>query len=160
MGACSSSLETAPTPTGKQTFPWNEKLLSDALAKMATAVEDAKKSELQPVKPLPTPPSEAFAAQLNEWNFDLFDVPYDDLPGLAYSALIMHPAISDPSSKLDLIKLWRFVCEIAAHYHPRPFHNFRHAVDVVLASSHLLRCIQRDHPEPFQVRSSLPASLR
>lgn len=45
--------------------------------------------------------------------------------------------------------MWRYVSEIAIHYHLRPFHNFRHAVDVVLATSHLMRLVQRDHPSSF-----------
>jgi hypothetical protein len=86
---------------------------------------------------------------MNEWEFDVFTVPYEDLPALVYQALAMHPAISAESSRIDLSKLWRYVCEIASRYHRRPFHNFRHATDVTLGVSALMRLIQRDHPEPF-----------
>ena len=51
------------------------------------------------------------------------------------------------------------VCAIAARYHLRPFHNFRHAVDVVLASSHLVRKIQQDHAEPFTDQLVIAALL-
>jgi len=148
--ACSftSAVEEVQAGSIPQT-PWDEPRMTQALAAMETAVAAAKTKPLQPPQPFPPTPNAQFASRLSEWDFDLFTVPYDELPGIAYSALMMHPAISDSSSKFDHAKLWRYVCEIAAHYHPRPFHNFRHAVDVVLATSYLIRTVQRDHPAPF-----------
>ena len=87
---------------------------------------------------------------MNEWDFDVFSVPYTDLLALAYHALIMHPAISAESSKFDLKKLWRYICEIASRYHLRPFHNFRHATDVLLGTAHIMRLVERDHAGTFK----------
>ena len=67
--------------------------------------------------------------RLTEWDFDIFTISYDELPALVFHVLLSHPAVSDSASGLNLPKLWRYVGEIAAKYHRRPFHNFRHAVD-------------------------------
>jgi hypothetical protein len=78
----------------------------------------------------PRPLSDAvFKRLITEWNFDIFTIPYTELPAIVFHVLLSHPAISDAASGLDLAKLWRYVGEIAARYHLRPFHNFRHAVD-------------------------------
>ena len=128
---------------------WDVDVMTQGLAAMETSVTVAETSTLADPKPLPPKPNKLLPKRWTEWDFDIFSVPYDELPGIAYSVLIAHPCISDSSSKLNLRKLWRYVCAIAAHYHPRPFHNFRHAVDVLLASSFLARLIQAEHPEPF-----------
>ena len=143
--------------TTVQTPAWTDGMLRSALSSMASSLEDARSGKLAPPLPLPQTPNEAIASQMNEWSFDLYSVPYAELPRLAYAALIMHPALSH--SKVDVEKLWRYVCEIARHYHPRPFHNFRHAVDVLLATSSLVRLIQRDHPEPFTDTTAVAALL-
>jgi len=157
MGQCySTTAASAATPAKT---PWDDALMTQGLKEMETAESAAASSTLLEPKPLPPPPSEELAARLNEWDFDIFTVPYDELPTIVYSALVMHPAISDASSKLDLSKLWRYTCEIAARYHLRPFHNFRHAVDVVLASSYLVRVIQRDHAGPFEDPLNIAALL-
>ena len=130
-------------------FDWDVKLMLAALESMETTLDRARTDPLLPETPLPPPPEPELAESLTDWDFDLFEVPYDELPELAYNALVMHPAISAPSSNLDLAKLWRFVREVAARYHERPFHNFRHGTDVLLATSALVRTVARDNAAPF-----------
>jgi len=100
---------------------------------------------LQPEQPEPSGDAETLLTAAQEWDFDVFTVPYDELPALVYRAILMHLH----EHQIDLRKLWRYVCEIAARYHPRPFHNFRHAVDVVLTTSSLIRTVEKDHPDFF-----------
>lgn len=121
-----------------------------------------KSGTLQDARPLPKSNSAA-TSDMFEWTFDIFTVPYADLPAVAYSALTSHPELSAPVSKVDHTKLWRYVCEVAAAYHERPFHSFRHAVDVLLATSKLLRLVLRDKPtavsDPLLVGALLVAAL-
>ena len=121
-------------------------LLKAAATSMPSALEN-RGNKLQPTRPLPKVPEGSLATEMFDWNFDIFQVPYADLPALAYSALISHPELSAQISKIDHTKLWRYVCEVASYYHQRPFHSFRHAVDVLLATSTLLRLILRDKPD-------------
>jgi len=166
MGSCVSSgkqttsVESADPPiiTPADTI-WDVENMKKGLDGMEQRIAAAASDALLPPKPRPGPLGPAVAAQLNEWTFDIFSVPYEKLPEYVYHALVMHPAISDKSTNLDLDKLWRFVREIATRYHPRPFHNFRHAVDVVLATSSLIRIIQRDKPRPFEDATSVAALL-
>jgi len=78
--------------------------------------------------------------------FDIFKVPDVELPALAYAALVAQPETSARTHEVDVTVLWRFVCEVSSFYHPRPFHSFRHAVDVLLTTCCLLRLVQHDHP--------------
>ena len=124
---------------------WDQAALTKVLKALETSLNEASMSKLAPKKPWPPTPDPAFADAVKEWGFDIWAIPYAELPALAYHSLVMHPAISDPSSEIDLAKMWRYTCEIATRYHMRPFHNFRHAVDVLLGVSCLVRLIQRDH---------------
>ena len=164
MGGCNGKEDAqqesqSPSAVPAWTVTWNTDLMAQGLKGMEDAVSRAETSQLAPSRPWPPAPDPKFATMMNEWAFDLFMVPYDDLPAVAYSALTMHAAVSDPANKLDLTKLWRYVCEVATWYHPRPFHNFRHAVDVLLATSTLIRFIQVDHPEHFSDTLEVAALL-
>ena len=145
----------------QSTPKWDVPTMKKGLKLMETAVEKAATCQLQPEQPLPpTPPPEAaFAGAAHAWTFDIFTVPFAELPKLAYTTLVMHPCVSGADSKLNLTKLWRFVVEIAAHYHDRPFHDFRHAVDVTLATSGLIRRVGQDHPESFTDATRVAALL-
>lgn len=54
--------------------------------------------------------------------------------------------------QLDINKgrLWRFVQEISARYRNLPFHSFRHAVDVTLCTSCMVRMVQRQDKEALK----------
>jgi hypothetical protein len=144
--ATSSPAASSPATSGT----WDATTLAAALKALETSLEEVKTSALLPPTPVPPAPSAAFAESIASWGFDLHDVPYDELPAVAYSALAMHPSLSAEVSKIDKPKLWRFVREVACRYHHRPFHNFRHAVDVMLAVSTLMRLIMIERPEAFQ----------
>ena len=172
MGGCVTKPQTAPEPpapappvhaTRQMGASWSKDTLNAALAEMPAALELAESGELGPAQPLPKPLSASRAAEMFEWGFDIWEVPYAELPALAYCVLTAHPELSAPISKIDHEKLWRYVCEVAARYHERPFHSFRHAVDVLLATSSLLRLVQRDHSEalndPIVVAALLVAAL-
>ena len=131
--------------------PWDETILTEALKKMETSLERAASYVLAPAtQPPPIYPA-AKVARAQGFDFDLFEVPYDDLPTFAFSVLVLHPSLSsgEGACPIDREKLWRYVVAVAAHYHQRPFHSFRHAVDVLLATNHLISLIKADRPEPF-----------
>jgi hypothetical protein len=148
-GRNTASQPTAMSPTATSGPAWDETTLAAALKGLETSLEDAKTSALLPPTPVPPTPDAAFSESISSWDFNLHDVPYEELPSLAYSALAMHPSLSADVSKIDKPKLWRFVREVARRYHRRPFHNFRHAVDVMLAVSTLMRLIMIERPEAF-----------
>ena len=144
--------------------PWDDAALLTAVNAMQNAVKAAQTDEL--LAPTPPPqqlPQGLSAADTSEWTFDIFSVNYDQLPQVAYLALTSYPELSAPISQIDHEKLWRYVTEVAARYHKRPFHSFRHGVDVLLAISSLLRTLRRDHAEsltdPIEVGSLLVAAL-
>ena len=94
---------------------------------------------------------------MTEWGYDLFTVAYPELRELAFQVLSMHAEVNELG--IDKLKLWRYVNEVASRYHERPFHNLRHAVDVLLATSCLMRFLQRAHPEPFKDPLTVTALL-
>ena len=94
----------------------------------------AATGKLPALSPMPPAPDKAYLERTAAWDFDIFSVPYERLPRLAFSVLVTHPSIAASASTdrwIDQPKLWRFVCAIFEHYHERPFHNFRHATDVL-----------------------------
>jgi len=118
------------------------------------SVRNAEEAPLLRERPFPPSPSKSndgkeLLEAVKDWDFDVFSLPYDELPAVVYCVIIAHPAVAAASCDLDLRKLYRYVCEIAARYHPHPFHSFRHAVDVVLATSYLIRVVEQDHPDMF-----------
>lgn len=141
---------------------WDTATLDKALLELGDlAVTNAVSKKLLSPRPLPPSLDPAIQERMNKWDFDVFTVPYDQLNVLAHAALYQHLALFD---KLDRKKLWRFVVEVERRYHQtRPFHNFRHAVDVLLATSTLVRLVQRNHPEllsdPLVVGALLVAAL-
>lgn len=138
---------------------WTEAAMQQALRELETS--SAKLPSLKLAAPKKKPPSirEPASPTALSWDFDIFNVPYAELPALAYRILLSHPSISGPDSKLHLPKLWTYVCSIAPLYHLRPFHNFRHAVDVLLATSTLLSLVQKDHEGTFSEPLSVGALL-
>ena len=117
---------------------------------LAKQYEQAQAKEKGPVKgypPLPGPLDPTQQILAVEWGYDVWEVAYENLPTMAYQVIVMHPEVQ--SSSIDKTKLWRYVHEISRRYHNRPFHNLRHAVDVLLATSSLMRMIQRTHRKPF-----------
>ena len=143
-GLCSRVV--APAPPGK-TPQWSKESLAGALDHIPKAQEHAANGLLDDAKSFP---KSLANESMFEWSFDIFAVQYSDLPGLAYAALRSHPELSAPASNIDQDKLWRYVCELSARYHPRPFHSFRHAVDVLLATSSLMRMVLRDKADAFR----------
>jgi len=75
-------------------------------------------------------------------------VPPAELPALCFGTLLSHAVFH----QLDINKkrLWSFVQEIARRYRDNPFHSFRHAVDVTMCSSCLVRMVQAQHTEVFK----------
>ena len=154
MGAtCGKKImaKTAPSPPPESedaSFEWSEEKLLAALNVMPQAVSEASTSQLKTPKLLPQPLRQEIASHFGKWSFDIFMVPAAELPDLAYWALMGHPEISAQPGKIDHMKLWRFICEIASRYHDsRPFHSFRHGVDVLLATSCLLRLMRQNTPQ-------------
>mmetsp|Transcript_22439 Transcript_22439/g.38348 ORF Transcript_22439/g.38348 Transcript_22439/m.38348 type:complete len:428 (+) Transcript_22439:75-1358(+) len=118
-------------------------------------------SELDVGVDVPPPLDAKLSMQIEEWSFNLHEVPDAELPALAYGAMIKHPEFSEMD--LNKKRLWRFIKEISSRYRANPFHSFRHAVDVTLASSFLVRMVQRHNPEilkdPQYVVALLVAAL-
>ena len=115
-----------------------------SLAKLESSLSGLSSADLGPRSEPPPALDGPTTAEIGEWSFDqIHSVPYDALPSLGYAFLMAHDEIS--SSKIDKTKLWHFICEVAARYHARPFHNFRHAVDVLLAASALLKMVRKNH---------------
>ena len=89
----------------------------------------------------PEPLPAALAAALGSWEFNLHEVAAADLPRLCYWAMLEHTEVVELG--IDRPKLWAFVQAVASRYRDNPFHSFRHAVDVTLGASCLLRMLQR-----------------
>lgn len=107
--------------TAEESPLWDAAKMSDGLKRMQTSLQEATEGPLRaPQRPQPSAPNAAFKKKLLAWEFDLFAHPYDQLPDLAFQVLIMNPVISGPKSNIDIGKLWRYVCELSAWYHPRP----------------------------------------
>ncbi len=102
------------------------------------------------------------AARASEWNFDLHAIEESELPALAYGVLLRHDEVSSLPG-LDPLKLWAYVRETTSSYRPNAFHNIRHALDVLLASSYLVRAIKRAHADaladPLLVSAILISAL-
>ena len=130
---------------------------------MTAAKEAAQTGQLLAATAPPNSMPRGLPSDMNEWTFNIWTVDSELLPQLAFFALTSHPELSAPISQIDKNKLWLFVNEVAARYHVRPFHSFRHAVDVLLAASTLLRTVRRDHPEvladPVEAGALLVAAL-
>jgi len=115
--------------------------------------------ETPPVQ-LPLPLSSEMKALVQRWDFDLHTVPRADLAALSFGVLLEHEEVT--GLKLCHMRLWKFVLTISTYYHDNPFHNFRHACDVLLASSCLVRLATKSHPgllSPLQVAAQLIAAL-
>jgi len=93
-----------------------------------------------------------------EWGYDIWAVPYESLAALAYNVLVSQPEM-EALTKLDRTRLWHFVTEVSRRYHKRPFHNLRHAVDVLLAATSLLRMVQQSSAVLAQSDSSMVMAL-
>mmetsp|Transcript_19736 Transcript_19736/g.42501 ORF Transcript_19736/g.42501 Transcript_19736/m.42501 type:complete len:386 (-) Transcript_19736:375-1532(-) len=109
---------------------------------------------------LPPPLSSEMKSLVRRWDFDLHTVPTADLSALAFGVLMEHDEVVALS--FCQARLWNFVQAIAAHYHDNPFHNVRHACDVLLASSCLYRAAANTRPGFFsnlQVAGALLAAL-
>jgi hypothetical protein len=145
---CSAS---KPTLERECPYGWTVEKMTAGLKALEGALREAETVDLLEFTPLPPPPSEDMLSVIaGDWDFDIFTVPYEELPALAYNILIAHPSISNKDLRIDRVKLWHYVCEVARHYHQRPFHNFRHAVDVLLATVSLIRIISEQDPYPFE----------
>lgn len=158
MGEICSKLGGAVGPGPRA---WSPETLKEALKALRYSMDNVS-ATLSPPMPIPPKPDGGLVETLNDWfAFDIHTVPYDDLQALAFNILIGSPSIAN--SQMDQPKLWAYTCEIAARYHRRPFHSFRHAVDVLLAVSVLLRYIEADKPgelsDPMLSRSLLVAAM-
>jgi hypothetical protein len=126
------------------------------LARRLAQLEATQSSSTLDSDPMPPPLEESDAIRYCEWGFDVHTLEYSQLPKLAFQLLCVQPELfgmglvgSRTSPQFDRPRLWRFVREVAARYHDRPFHNFRHAMDVLLACISLVRMIQKSQPEVF-----------
>lgn len=145
---CSPSKEV---PDGENPYGWTVETMTEGMKAMEIALDQAEFCDLLPFTPLPPPPSdEMLAVMAGDWDFDIFTVPYEELPAFAYNTIISHPSVAKKELKFNRVKLWHYVCEVEHHYHKRPFHNFRHAVDVLLATVSLIRIIGEKDPYPFE----------
>jgi hypothetical protein len=99
-------------------------------------------------------------ALVRRWDFDLHAVPAAELPALIFGVLLEHEEVS--TLALCTSRLWNYVTTIASNYHDNPFHNFRHACDVLLASSCFYRAAACSRPgmfKPLEVAAALIAAL-
>ena len=103
-------------------------------------------SEGESLSALPPPLDGALAEEVKSWTFDIHKVAAAELPALCFGVIMSHPACSRVLPTLSLHRLWRFVEVIASRYRNNPFHSFRHAVDVTLGVSCLLRWLQEAKP--------------
>jgi hypothetical protein len=149
MQMCSGKARPSLTRNSDDVI-WNEEAFQKALDALERSAQALPERPLSRALPLPPAADPEFLKSAMSWDFDLFTLPYSELAPLAYQVLMAHTVIADPSHKYELKKLWRYTCEIAGLYHQRPFHNFRHAVDVLLATSSLLKGVQNDHPDTFE----------
>lgn len=81
-------------------------------------------------------------SQVAMWDFYAQDMNYDDLL-LAAFVMIKHAFSMDQVSQYKITdkRLWSFLFFIRNSYHKNPYHNFRHAVDVLQATFHFLLSI-------------------
>lgn len=80
--------------------------------------------------------------QIGDWNFDAQELSYDELLFAAF--LIIKHAFSTKHVAPYVIsddRLLSFLFVIRNCYHKNPYHNFRHAVDVIQATFHFLLSI-------------------
>lgn len=95
---------------------------------------------------LPSALSPALAEGVKSWTFDLHKIPLAELPALCFGAMMQHPEMAKFLPPLSLSKLWTYVQVVASRYRDNPFHSFRHAVDVTLAASCMVRWTQEAYP--------------
>eukprot|EP00325_Prymnesiales_sp_UTEX-LB-985_P014541 CAMPEP_0174756576 /NCGR_PEP_ID=MMETSP1094-20130205/106824_1 /TAXON_ID=156173 /ORGANISM="Chrysochromulina brevifilum, Strain UTEX LB 985" /LENGTH=443 /DNA_ID=CAMNT_0015962481 /DNA_START=48 /DNA_END=1379 /DNA_ORIENTATION=+ len=153
MGCSASKAKFDATSEESRENPygWSVEKMTDGLKGLETQLHEAETCDLLEFTPLPPPPDDDMLdIMAGDWEFDIFTIPYNELPAFAYNTLISHPSISNKALKINRVKLWHYVCEVARHYHERPFHNFRHAVDVLLATITLIRIISQKDPYPFE----------
>ena len=111
---------------------------------------------------MPPPLSRPLAADVKIWSFDIHKVAATDLPSLCFGAILQHPEVAEVLPPLSLQRLWAYTQEIASLYRDNTFHNYRHAVDVTLATSCLLRWAKEAHPgllSDLQVVAMLVAAM-
>ena len=114
------------------------------------------------LSPLPPPLDGALAEEVKTWTFDIHKIAAAELPALCFGVIMQHPAVARVLPKLSLHRLWRFVEVVASRYRDNPFHSFRHAVDVTLGISCLLRWLQEAQPtllSDLQVVAALVAAM-
>uniref|UniRef100_A0A7S3BNT7 PDEase domain-containing protein n=1 Tax=Haptolina ericina TaxID=156174 RepID=A0A7S3BNT7_9EUKA len=110
-----------------------------------------------------TPPrlSRELAMAVGQWGYDVHGVPEEKLPSLCFGAIVEHAEVG--ALGVDTGALWRFVQAVARRYRRCPYHSFRHATDVVLGCSSMVRMMQRAHEgmlaEPQAVVSVLVAAM-
>ena len=95
---------------------------------------------------LPPPLSGALATAVKTWGFDIHQVAAAELPALCFGAMMQHPELERVLPPVALTRLWKYVQVVASRYRDNPFHSYRHAVDVTLGTSCLLRWTQEAHP--------------
>jgi cAMP-specific phosphodiesterase 4 len=102
------------------------------------------------------------AEEVKTWSFDIHKIAAAELPALCFGVIMQHPAVTRVLPQLSLHRLWRFVEVVASRYRDNPFHSFRHAVDVTLGISCLLRWLQEAQPtllSDLQVVAALVAAM-
>mmetsp|Transcript_40045 Transcript_40045/g.66443 ORF Transcript_40045/g.66443 Transcript_40045/m.66443 type:complete len:360 (+) Transcript_40045:368-1447(+) len=100
------------------------------------------------------------AKQVRRWDFNIHSLPADELPAFCFSVLLSHDEFAQ--LPLSRTRLWKYIEAVASKYHSNAFHSFRHAVDVALASSCLVRALQLKKPDllsPLQVAAQLIAAV-
>lgn len=131
---------------------------SDKLAKMNAlpeallsckppSVATSAPSTSEAVGPLPPALSPELAEGVKSWTFDLHKIPFAELPALCFGAMMQHPEMAKFLPPLSLSRLWKYVQVVASRYRDNPFHSFRHAVDVTLAASCMVRWTQEAYPD-------------
>lgn len=114
------------------------------------------------LSPLPPPLDGALAEEVKTWSFDIHKIAAAELPTLCFGVMMQHPAVTRVLPQLSLHRLWRFVQVVGSRYRDNPFHSFRHAVDVTLGISCLLRWLQEAQPtllSDLQVVAALVAAM-
>eukprot|EP00326_Haptolina_ericina_P019855 CAMPEP_0181196908 /NCGR_PEP_ID=MMETSP1096-20121128/15734_1 /TAXON_ID=156174 ORGANISM="Chrysochromulina ericina, Strain CCMP281" /NCGR_SAMPLE_ID=MMETSP1096 /ASSEMBLY_ACC=CAM_ASM_000453 /LENGTH=454 /DNA_ID=CAMNT_0023286735 /DNA_START=12 /DNA_END=1373 /DNA_ORIENTATION=+ len=94
---------------------------------------------------LPPALPDEMGRRILDWDFNIHEIPAHELPALCFGAFLTHTEFHELG--INKKRLWRFVQEIAARYRNNPFHSFRHAVDVTLCTSCLVRMVQRAHKD-------------
>lgn len=95
---------------------------------------------------------EAARERIADWDYDPFKLSYDEL---VVMALVMFQwTLSLPeleSYRLEEAELIRFLIMMRdAYHHENPYHNFRHAIDVMQATFHFLIRLGCIPPPPFK----------